>query len=109
MADLTPLPKRFWKKVVKCEPNECWYWKANTYADGYGQISVKGKPRQAHRVAYELCVGPIPEGLCVLHYCDNPSCVNPQHLYVGTHSDNMQDRAKRGRQPRYGAPAHTLY
>lgn len=88
---------RFWNKVQKTD--SCWNWTgATTY--GYG---VMGRGRsdegimRAHRFSWELHIGPIPNGLWVLHHCDNPSCVNPEHLFLGTQTDNMQDASRKGR------------
>lgn len=78
-------------------PSGCWEWKAGLHTAGYGAISVSGKKEGAHRVAYELFVGPIGEGLCVLHTCDNPPCVNPEHLFLGTLVENNRDRDAKGR------------
>lgn len=89
--------KRFWDKVKKGEPDECWEWIAGKNPSGYGKIQMKGDAVGAHRVSYELHHGAIPEGLMVLHSCDNPACVNPAHLRVGTPLDNMQDKMMRGR------------
>lgn len=76
---------------------ECWYWTAYKDRQGYGRFTLGGWSQRAHRVSYELFVGPIPDGLEVLHKCDNPSCVNPGHLEVGTNLLNMQQKAERGR------------
>lgn len=91
------LEERFWAKVEKTD--ECWLWRGSTIWDGYGQIMVRlpdGKPTMArvHRVAWELLVGPIPDGLWVLHHCDTSICVRPgdRHLFLGTHDDNMRDQ-----------------
>lgn len=86
------LPNRFWEKV-EYSPG-CWTWSAAKTRAGYGRFQVSGKAKLAHR----LVLGE-PEGM-VLHTCDNPSCVNPQHLYVGDHAQNMRDKMSRGRQPR---------
>lgn len=91
----------FWDRKV-ISPNGCWEWVGSKRDYGYGQVYFKGKPaRKAHRVAWELTHGPIPEGLDVLHDCDNPSCINPSHLHLGTHQQNMDEMVVRGR---YGPP-----
>lgn len=87
--------KRFWKKVEKTPT--CWNWIGGTFNDGYGNIGNSRGAQKAHRIAYELHVGPIPEGLVVMHSCDNRRCVNPAHLSVGTHATNIKDRDLRGR------------
>lgn len=90
---------RFWSRVQKSEG--CWEWQGHILPSGYGAVMApcadKRHPMRAHRLAYELAVGPIPEGLHVLHHCDNPRCVNPEHLWLGTHADNMGDRGRKGR------------
>lgn len=80
---------RFFAHVEK-GPN-CWTWTASKMNSGYGQFSIAGTMRQAHRAAYELLVGPIPQGMLILHDCDNKLCVNPAHLRIGTHSENIKD------------------
>lgn len=75
----------------------CWEWTGTRVEFGYGQIIRDGRRLRAHRVAYEIAYGPIPDGLVVRHKCDNPPCVRPDHLELGTRADNNQDRENRGR------------
>ncbi len=91
---------RFNSKAALGE-NGCLEWSASKSSAGYGQFWVNGRSRQAHRVAYELHHGRIPEGLFVCHKCDNPPCVNPDHLFLGTANDNNQDKMRKGRGPDY--------
>jgi len=91
------LKERFESKVDKKTSNECWNWKAGCFKRGYGQFDYKNKNVKAHRLAWELTHGPIPEGMCVLHHCDNPPCCNPNHLFLGTKKDNTQDMINKGR------------
>lgn len=90
------LAERFWEKVNKRGPDECWPWIGGTFADGYGAISINGKPKRAPRVSV-LLDGRQVNGLHVLHSCDNPICVNPSHLMVGSHQENMTDMLSKGR------------
>lgn len=85
----------FQEKVDKTD--SCWNWKAYTDKDGYGIFSLQNKNHRAHKLAYLWNKGEIPEGLNVCHSCDNPSCVNPDHLWLGTQKDNQQDMAQKGR------------
>jgi hypothetical protein len=86
---------KFESHIVKTD--SCWIWNGPLFKSGYGRISNREKKLRAHRVSYEFYVGPIPDGLNVLHRCDNPLCVNPDHLFVGTHLDNMKDMEAKGR------------
>jgi hypothetical protein len=85
---------RFWSKVDIA--GACWIWRGYS-TKGYGLFSLKGKPRLAHRVSYEMAYGAIPDGMDILHRCDMPSCVRPDHLWTGTHMDNMRDMEAKGR------------
>lgn len=89
--------ERFEQKFIPEPMSGCWLWTGATGPTGYGMFRMDGKTRRAHRVAHEMYVGPIPNGQSVLHRCDNPTCVNPQHLALGTPKDNADDRDRRGR------------
>jgi hypothetical protein len=88
---------RFLKKFKQESENECWLWIGSKDYYGYGTFWLNGKPEQSHRISYQLSKGEIPKGIKVLHKCDNPSCVNPNHLFLGTQKDNMSDCKNKGR------------
>lgn len=98
-----PIKPRLEKFHIKTE-NDCWEWTSWKEHRGYGQISVNGKRRQAHRVAYEEYVGKIPSGIFVCHSCDNRACINPKHLWLGTAQDNTNDMMRKGRHWRQPKP-----
>jgi hypothetical protein len=89
----------FWKKVKKSSHLNCWTWLGSTNTTGfkYGRFRINGKLTTAHRAAWILCNGPVSKDIFVCHSCDNPSCVNPSHLFLGTRSDNVRDCVKKGR------------
>lgn len=93
---LGPAPIPFEDRYV-VRPNGCWEWIGAISSTGYGAIWVEGKSTTAHRVSYELNIGPIPEGAWILHSCDNPPCVNPRHLSAGTPAQNTQEAMERKR------------
>jgi hypothetical protein len=102
--------RAFWELQGKIivQPNGCWLWQRAKAEFGYGLMSYNGIFQRAHRVAYVLCIAPVPPGLSVLHNCpggDNPSCVNPEHLFLGTQLDNVQDCIRKGRTRLRAAPA----
>ncbi len=96
---MSDLEERFWNKTMTIPETGCIWWVGSTNTQGYGRINVNGKTTAAHRLSYELHNGAIPSGLWVLHACDNPSCVNIEHLFLGTHRDNVDDMVRKGRSP----------
>lgn len=95
----------FWAKVERGE--YCWLWTGGTSHKGYGRMSMSGKRKAAHRIAYEFTYGPIPDGLNVCHKCDVTDCVNPEHLFLGTQMDNVQDMRSKGRERKAFGETHT--
>lgn len=95
-----PLRERFGARYIPEPFTCCWLWSGDIHDQfGYGLILVGKRTTLAHRVSWELHHGPIPDGLCVLHRCDTPPCVNPDHLFLGTQADNMRDKAVKNRNP----------
>lgn len=88
--------KRFWSKVNKKNPSDCWEWTAGKFQNGYGSFRFKGCSHGSHRVSFTLNCGN-PNDVLILHKCDNRLCVNPSHLFSGTHCDNMADMKTKGR------------
>jgi hypothetical protein len=96
------IDKQFWSKMDRS--GECWIWQGFCNPKGYGQIRVTIAPKTTrlvltHRLSYELTYGPIPDGKCVCHHCDNPSCCRPDHLFIGTIAENQLDMASKQRSP----------
>lgn len=103
----TPLYKKYFVKmmerVVCCRETGCWLWTGAQDNDGRGNVRINNKVVKAPRAMWEVLVGPIPEGLNVLHRCDTPRCCNPQHLWLGTHKQNMSDMSEKDRASRHQA------
>ena len=96
------MEERFWDKVNKQTKMDCWEWIGAINSGGYGSFDTGEEITNAHRVAWEMVYGEIPKhdsyhGMCICHICDNKLCVNPKHLFIGTHEDNMKDMSKKGR------------
>ncbi len=100
-----PIEERFWEKVDKLGQiqghvqhlGRCWNWLGALTPKGYPNMGIDGKYKGGHRLSWEIHNGQIPDGLCVMHLCDNPRCVNPSHLKLGTQKDNMRDAARKKR------------
>lgn len=91
---------RLLAKIKKDSVSGCWNWTASVDTHGYGHMRADGKVRLAHRLSYEAHRGPIPKGMQVCHHCDNRTCLNPSHLFIGTWRDNMMDKLSKNRQSR---------
>lgn len=89
--------QRFWSKLSIRGANDCWLWQGAQNGHGYGKFWVKPHCFQAHRISWSIHYGNIPDGLHVLHSCDQTDCCNPTHLFLGTNDDNVQDRESKGR------------
>ncbi len=96
LSRFPPVEDRFWAQVQKSDG--CWLWTGGIFPTGYGWFNVSGKMLRAHRFSWELHFGPIPDGKIVCHHCDNPACVRPDHLFLGTAQDNKDDCVAKGRQ-----------
>ncbi len=102
--------KRFWDRVQKSDG--CWEWTGSRNKGGYGQLGVGSRTDGSrdnlatHRLSWRIHFGDIPSKMCVLHQCDNPACVRPEHLYIGTHQDNMRDRNSKGRNAQLTGEKH---
>jgi hypothetical protein len=89
--------ERLYRWSVLSDEESCWLWVGFTHPGGYGHLTISGKLHKAHRLSYEVHKSAIPDGMHVCHTCDNPSCINPDHLFLGTHDDNMKDKARKNR------------
>lgn len=92
--------ERYWSKVAVRGEDECWEWTGGRGGGGYGVFRVDGPSAYAHRLSWKLATGSIPEDKCVCHTCDNPACVNPSHLFLASHVENVRDRDEKGRSAR---------
>jgi hypothetical protein len=104
--DSTKLHNRFWSKVNANSPAECWPWTGGVTHNGYGKFSLgplcARRIVRSHRLVWEMVHGAVPDGMQVLHRCDNPRCCNPEHLFLGTNADNVADKVAKNRQARIG-------
>lgn len=94
---VTPKMRKRFARFIRVSDDGCWLWTGNRMAKGYGLFAVEGINHRAHRVSYEMATGQHPGSLFVCHHCDNPSCVNPAHLFLGTAQDNTNDMLAKGR------------
>lgn len=105
-SQVIPIDQKLWARVVKSDG--CWEWTGPRTPFGHGHLNHRNKRVYAHRLSWELHNGPIPDGMSVCHRCDNPPCVNPAHLWLGSHGDNLRDMATKGRQGLHLAPAKAV-
>lgn len=96
-----PFEQKFWARVQKGQPDECWPWTGAIASNGYGKVNRNYRTLGTHRVAFELQHGKVPDGKWILHRCDNPPCCNPNHLFAGTPKDNVTDCFLKNRHPGY--------
>jgi HNH endonuclease len=108
LSILGSLEERFLANLGRTTKDGCILWDGSLDFRGYGSIGNRGT-KKAHRVAWELFVGPIPDGMCVLHKCDNPRCVAPAHLFLGTHADNVADTVAKNRHSRGEKNGHAKF
>lgn len=104
-----PLADRFWEKVRRADGDSCWEWTGATMQGGYGKIhsgGLDGRLIGAHRASWELANGPVPSGMYICHSCDHPPCVRPDHLFIGTPTENFQDMRRKGRWAAANGSAH---
>lgn len=100
--------EQFWQRVEIKRPDDCWLFTGRKNQDGYGQIAYQCKTQNANRVSYIIANGPIPKGMVVMHTCDNPPCVNPKHLKIGTQQQNIEDMVSKGRNRNGGGGAQNV-
>lgn len=109
---MASLEERFWNKVNKQGPfiirSRCWIWTGAKFTHGYGAFYPKNKTVSTHRFSYELNIGLIPKGMMVCHRCDNPQCIRPSHLFIGSGSDNTRDMISKGRSKRSGEDCNAI-